>query len=182
MVESAMSPSYGEPQVVVMVVFAVIALALALTFALVARQASKDLPFERVRDAAYRLRRFWLAFLVTLLSAAVGLSLFFLPYSGGAAADADVAVSAGQFYWSLSPKHVPAGTRVRFDVTSVDVNHGFGIYAPDGELLGSVQAMPGYTNHLELTLDEPGSYLISCLEFCGLHHHLMSAEFKVGER
>ena len=177
-----MSPSYGEPQIAVAIVFAVIVLALALTFALVARQARRDLPLERVRDAAYRLRRVWLTFLVVLLSATVGVSLFLLPYSGGAAASAHVTVSAGQFYWSLSPKHVKAGTRVRFDVTSVDVNHGFGIYAPDGELLGSVQAMPGYTNHLELTLDKTGSYLVSCLEFCGFRHHLMSTELKVTEQ
>ena len=42
-------------------------------------------------------------------------------------------VSGGQFYWSISPRQVPAGTKVRFDVTSVDVNHGFGIYDPDGQ-------------------------------------------------
>ena len=41
---------------------------------------------------------------------------------------------------------------MRFDVTSVDVNHGFGVYDPNGRLIGSVQAMPGYTNELELDL------------------------------
>ena len=67
-------------------------------------------------------------------------------------------MTGGQFFWSLVPGRVRAGTRVRFDVTSIDVNHGFGIYDPNGHLVGSVQAMPGYHNKLDLTLDRPGVY------------------------
>lgn len=171
--------SFGELQTAVLIVFAVIALALTLTFVVVARASRADIPADRVRDAAYRLRRGWMAFLVVLLGTALGISLFSLPYSKGAEAEAEVTVSGGQFFWALSPPTVPSGTRVRFDVTSVDVNHGFGIYSPGGELLGSVQAMPGYHNKLDLTLDEPGTYLISCLEFCGVKHHEMSREFEV---
>jgi cytochrome c oxidase subunit II len=62
------------------------------------------------------------------------------------------------------------------------VNHGFGIYAPDGELLGSVQAIPGFHNRLDLTLDEPGSYFVGCLEFCGVGHHRMNRRLRVTER
>ena len=51
------------------------------------------------------------------------------------------------------PDRVPAGTRVRFDVSSIDVNHGFALHDPHGHLIGSVQAMPGYHNELDLTLD-----------------------------
>ena len=42
--------------------------------------------------------------------------------------------------------------------------------------------MPGFHNHLELTLDEPGTYLVSCLELCGVDHHKMSREFEVTAR
>lgn len=174
-----MSLSFGEFQIVVLCVFALIAVALAALFSFIALQSRAELEFEQVREAAYRLRRAWLAFLVLFLSAVVGISLFFTPYSGGTDATASVSVSGGQFYWSMSPPQVPAGSRVRFDVTSVDVNHGFGIYDPGGQLLGSVQAMPGYHNHLDLTLDQPGSYLVSCLEFCGVKHHEMLREFQV---
>ena len=131
---------------------------------------------------AYRLRRGWLAFLVALLATAVGSSLFFLPYSSGSSGSGTpigVKVSAGQFYWSMTPPTVPAGSRVQFDVTSVDVNHGFGIYNPDGQLVGSVQAMPGYHNKVDLTLNEPGHYTITCLEYCGLKHHEMNRDFQV---
>lgn len=179
-----MSPSFGEFQTVVVLVFAGIVLALALFFAFAARQAGRQIEFERVRNAAYLARPVWLAFLALLLTGVVSVSLFFLPYSGGtngAEASASVKVIGGQFYWSMTPERVQAGTDVVFEVTSADVNHGFGVYDPDGELLGSVQAMPGYTNEMELSLDKPGSYLVSCLEFCGAKHHEMAREFEVTE-
>ncbi|MFN8159581.1 MAG: hypothetical protein U0R52_00845 [Solirubrobacterales bacterium] len=174
-----MTPSFGEFQIVVLAVFAAIAALLALLFAVVALQARKNVEFERVRDTGYRLRRLWFAFLVVFLSSVVAISLFFTPYSGGEKASALINVSGGQFYWSISPPQVKAGTTMEFNVTSVDVNHGFGIYNPDGKLLGSVQAMPGYHNKLDLTLDQPGTYHISCLEFCGVGHHLMQRDFEV---
>lgn len=177
-----MTPSYGDPQIAIVIIFVVIAVTLAGVFAGIALRARADVPFERVRDVGYGLRRPWLVFLVLLFSGVVGASLFFLPYSRGADADVAVKVSGGQFFWSMNPPRAPAGSSVRFEVTSVDVNHGFGIYDPDGVLLGNVQAMPGYTNQLELTLDQPGSYFISCLEFCGRNHHEMNAEFEVTGR
>jgi len=177
------TPSFGESQLVIAVVFAVIAVLLVGVFVTVAVATRREVPWERVRPVAYLIRRGWLALLALLLGGAVGVSLFLLPYSKGAEATATVKVTGGQFYWSMTPKRVPAGSRVLFEVTSADVNHGFGVYSPRGVLLGNVQAMPGYTNDLELTLDEPGSYLISCLEFCGVKHHEMSREFRVtGER
>jgi cytochrome c oxidase subunit 2 len=174
-----MTPSFGEPQVAVAIGFAAIALVLVALFVLVALQSRKEIPFERVREAAYRIRPVWLTLLAVLLAGGVIGSMFFLPYSRGADVGAEIRVVGGQFYWSMSPARVPAGTKVDFAVTSADVNHGFGIYDPDGHLLGSVQAMPGYTNHLDLRLDEPGPYLIACLEFCGFGHHEMAAQFEV---
>jgi cytochrome c oxidase subunit 2 len=177
-----MRPSFGEPQTAIAIVFAVIALLLAVTFAIIARQTRGEVPLEQVRSSAYAIRRFWFAFLVLLLGAAVGVSLFFLPYSSDAKPTTTVQVTGGQFYWSMSPEKLRAGTTVDFDVTSADVNHGLGVYDPDGHLIGSVQAMPGFHNHLELTLDDPGTYLVSCLEMCGIDHHKMSREFEVIER
>jgi cytochrome c oxidase subunit II len=77
---------------------------------------------------------------------------------------------------------VPVGTHARFDITSVDVNHGFGLYDPDGHLIGSVQAMPGHHNQLDLTLSEAGIYAIRCLEYCGLNHSTMESSFTVSRR
>ena len=112
------TPSFGAPQVAIGLVFVGIAIALALTFALIARSSFRDIPAESVRKSAYRLRRFWFAFLIVLLGGAVGSSLFLLPYSAGGEAKATVKVIGGQFYWSLSPPTVPAGSHITFDVTS----------------------------------------------------------------
>lgn len=182
MVAAALNPSFGHFQLVALIVFGAIATALTITFVVVARASRADVPADRVTRTAYRLRRGWLAFLVALLGTGVGISLFSLPYpSGSGATDTEVGVrvTGGQFYWSVTPPSVPVGTRVRFDVTSIDVNHGFGIYNPDGQLVGSVQAMPGYHNKLDLTMSDPGRYTFTCLEYCGLRHHVMNRDFDV---
>ena len=104
-----------------------------------------------------------------------------------------------QFSWGLSdhpirnpdewqeatyapPLKIPAGSLVEFRVTSFDVNHGFGIYSPSGQLLGQVQAMPGYVNHLLMRFTQQGTYWVFCLEMCGMGHHRMRAEFEVVPR
>ena len=174
---------YGTVQIAVGVVFAVLALAFAALFVLVAARSRSDIPYERVQQSGYWLRKRWLALLTVVLVCLVGFSFFELPYAGHAAAGTTVVkVSGGQFFWSLVPDTVTVGTPIRFDVTSVDVNHGFGVYDPHGRLLGSVQAMPGYHNKLDLTLDDVGRYVIRCMEFCGLNHARMEASFTVTRR
>jgi cytochrome c oxidase subunit II len=174
---------YGDPQIAIGAVFAVLALLLALAFVVIGVQAGSEVGFERVHRVGYWLRKRWLALLLVIGVFVVGISLFDLPYaSGGAGGRTIVKVTGGQFFWSLVPNHVPAGTRIRFDVTSIDVNHGFGLYDPHGHLIGSVQAMPGYHNKLNLTLGEPGVYQIRCLEFCGLSHSIMQSIFTVTRR
>jgi Heme/copper-type cytochrome/quinol oxidases, subunit 2 len=174
---------YGDPQVAIGIVFAVLALMFGAGFAVIARQAGSEVAFERVHTVGYWLRKRWLAFLVVIGVLVVGISFLELPYaSGGDAGRTVVMVTGGQFFWSLSPDRVRAGTRVRFDVTAVDVNHGLSLYEPGGHLIGSVQAMPGYHNKLDLTFDKPGLYRIRCFEFCGLNHATMNGSFRVTAR
>jgi cytochrome c oxidase subunit 2 len=174
---------YGDPQIPIGVVFAELSLLLASAFLVIGVQAGSDVSVERVHRVGYWLRKRWLALLVVIGVLVLGISFFDLPYaSGGSAGRTSVTVTGGQFFWSLQPDRVPAGSRVRFDVTSVDVNHGFGLYDPHGHLIGSVQAMPGYHNKLDLTLSEPGVYRIRCLELCGLNHATMEGSFTVVRR
>ncbi|HZO97912.1 MAG TPA: hypothetical protein VFB42_11115 [Gaiellaceae bacterium] len=178
-----MSLHYGEPQVALGAVFAAIALALGVAFAVIGLQAGTDVSVERVHRIGYRLRSRWLAFLVVVGVLVLGISFFALPYPSGASGERTVVqVASGQFFWTFTPPSVPAGTRVRFDVTSVDVNHGLGLYDPHGRLVGSVQAMPGYHNRLDLTLDDPGRYVVRCFEYCGLNHATMFGSFRVTPR
>lgn len=175
--------SFGGTQIAVAVAFTIVALALGLFFLYAGRQANREIPLDDVKEAAYKARPFWLAFLVVLLGGIVAVTLFFTPFHGNsAAADATtVKVVGGQFYWSITPESVPVGTEVTFEVTGADVNHGFGLYNPDGEMVATVQAMPDFVNNLTVTMDEPGTYVISCLEYCGIKHHDMMREFKVTE-
>jgi hypothetical protein len=174
---------YGDPQIAIGSVFAGLALLLALAFVVIGVQAGSEKSEERVHAVAYWLRKRWLALLLVIGVLVVGLSLFDLPYAtGGAAGRTVVKVTGGQFFWSLVPDRVAAGTHVRFDVTSIDVNHGFGFYDPRGHLIGSVQAMPGYHNKLDLTLSMAGVYRIRCLELCGLNHSTMQNTFTVAAR
>jgi cytochrome c oxidase subunit II len=177
------SVHYGDPQIAIGAVFAALALLLAGTFVVIGVHAGSEVSLERVHRVGYWLRRRWLALLLVLGVVVVGLSFFDLPYaSGGAAGRTVVKVTGGQFFWSLVPDRVVAGTKVRFDVTSIDVNHGFGLYDPRGHLIGSVQAMPGYHNKLDLTLGDAGVYAIRCLELCGLNHSTMLSTFIVEAR
>jgi cytochrome c oxidase subunit 2 len=73
---------------------------------------------------------------------------------------------------------VPIDEWIEFRVTSLDVNHAFGIYDSDGNLIAQTQAMPSYVNRLLVRLDKPGTYTVLCLEYCGLSHHIMRASFE----
>jgi cytochrome c oxidase subunit 2 len=174
---------YGDPQIAIGVVFAVLALLLAGLFLVIGLQASSEVSDERVHRIGYWLRKRWLASLLVIGVVVVGVSLLDLPFASGSDTGRTVVkVTGGQFFWSLSPDKVPAGTHVRFDVSSVDVNHGFGFFDPHGHLIGSVQAMPGYHNKLDLDLADVGVYQIRCLEFCGLNHSTMESTFTVTSR
>lgn len=67
---------------------------------------------------------------------------------------------------------LPAWEPIEFEVTSLDVNHGFGIYTAKGDLIAQSQAMPGRVNRFHFVF-EPGVYSILCMEYCGLPHGIM---------
>jgi cytochrome c oxidase subunit 2 len=90
-----------------------------------------------------------------------------------------VTATGAQWAWTLSRDEVPLGKEVEFQITSSDVNHGFGIYDSQMRLLAQTQAMPGYVNRIRHTFNQPGTYQVLCLEYCGLVHHEMVARFVV---
>src|SRR5699024_6351278 len=93
----------------------------------------------------------------------------------------EVDVKALQFGYEMEQKEFQVGETVKFNVTTADVTHGFGIYNPDMELIAQTQAMPEYENTIYVTFDEPGTYKVLCLEYCGLAHHLMADEITIVE-
>jgi len=156
----------------------------ALTFLFVIVQAGKppisDLAPEKAH--AHVLQRWWFLALVVLGVAIAFSTLRPFPIASQQAQSptAQIVNAIGhQWAWELSRSKVTAGIPVEFDVTGADVNHGFAIYGPNDRIVTQVQAMPGFTNRLLYTFTEPGKYRVLCLEYCGVAHHGMAAEFDV---
>ncbi len=62
--------------------------------------------------------------------------------------------------------HIPVGTKVYLSQTSNNVIHSF--WVP--ELNGKKDVMPGRVNHNTIEASEPGTFLGTCAEYCGLSH------------
>ena len=91
-----------------------------------------------------------------------------------------VDVTGQQWLWTFSYPGTGVNTRslvlpinrpVQFDVTSVDVTHGFWPVA-----LGvQVDANPGVVTVIRATPDKLGSFTVRCSQLCGLYHSFMYA-------
>jgi len=177
-------------------VFVTSALIIIAVFAAVAFSTRR--PGSLDYGKANRLRLLALGVLGAILVTFFVLTLPHLPYAAAAEVqtpDHIVHAVGKQYAWSLTERSgptietwdkdfsptvtVPAGAPVEFRVTTLDVNHGFSLYAPDGHLMAQTQAMPGYVNRLRVTFDQPGTYTVLCLEFCGMSHHRMRGVVEV---
>jgi cytochrome c oxidase subunit 2 len=118
--------------------------------------------------------------MLVLLVALLASTIFFTPYGESAGSSGQsVRVTARQFGFVIEPDVVQAKVPVAFLMRSDDVNHSFGVYDEDGVLLAQAQIIPGHTQKLVHTFDQPGTYKVLCLEYCGIGHHLMESTFEV---
>jgi cytochrome c oxidase subunit 2 len=97
----------------------------------------------------------------------------------GSAVEPDGSVTVrivGQQY-SFTPQCIllPAGTPVKFRVTSADVIHGFII----AETNVNVMLEPGYVTNFHTTFKEPAEHVMPCHEYCSVGHAGMWARVKV---
>ncbi|MHB1551761.1 MAG: cupredoxin domain-containing protein [Vulcanimicrobiaceae bacterium] len=164
-------------------VLAVAAMAVLLLVALSTRLS--PLPYSQVQPEGYKLRRWWFLILSVGLVAIFAVTLPWFPYPPLRAAvhatkngTLYVKVTAQQYAFTM-PSVLPLDRRIVFEVTSLDVNHGFGIYDPRGQIVAQVQAMPDYVNHLPVTFTRAGRYTVRCLEYCGIGHASMQGGFDV---
>jgi cytochrome c oxidase subunit II len=79
------------------------------------------------------------------------------------------------FQWTPREITLPAGSTVKFFITSVDVVHGFSI--PDADVNDEI--MPGWVSEQDHTFKTPGEYLIVCNQYCGAGHAGMYAHITV---
>lgn len=77
----------------------------------------------------------------------------------------------GEFYLLEvdKPIYIPVGKRVRFLITAKDVLHAF--WVPEFGI--KQDAIPGYFNIAQATVQTPGVYRGVCAELCGLNHGFM---------
>ncbi len=173
----------GRIAVVILVSYAFVVL-LAVGFVLYIALSTRG---KREQDEA-TLRKLgetektWFGIVVVLLAALLVATISFTPYGRSAGPNAQfVNVKAVQFAWLVGAggNSIKAGTPVEFQLTSADVNHGFGVYTAGGKLLFQVQVMPGETQKYVYTFEKPGTYTILCLEFCGMGHAHMQGQLTV---
>jgi cytochrome c oxidase subunit 2 len=115
-------------------------------------------------------------------------TIFYVPYGETADAGKQVVKVVGvQYGWVIDPGEVVVDRPVEFWLESEGVNdqpavqHGFGVYDPDGTLLFQAQVVPGSVQKVVHTFSTPGRYEVLCLEFCGRDHHKMVSGFDVVE-
>lgn len=158
-------------------------LLIAAMFLFVALKSKEKKAYAPIVKKWYKARKFYATILIVGMIGVTFYTLRLLPFNqpvyGEGLEPTVVDVEAFQFGWEMSETEFEVGEPIEFDVTSRDVNHGFGIYDEDMELLAQTQAMPEYTNTVYITFDQPGTYEILCLEYCGLAHHQMVTEIHV---
>ncbi len=86
-----------------------------------------------------------------------------------------VRLIAEQFDFIPRCVEVPAGTAVKFRITSADVIHGF--LLPDTNV--NTMIMPGFVSEIRTRFAKEGQYAMPCHEFCGLGHQAMWARVNV---
>lgn len=147
----------------------------------IGRSGQKEEP-AAVQTKAFAIRKWFFGGLIVLGIVVTGMTLRpfpIAPQHGPEQASQVVRVVGNQWAWRMDPEPIQVGSPVAFEVTSDDVNHGFGIYDDTKRLLAQTQAMPGVTNRLVYTFTQPGKYELLCLEYCGLAHHAMVLTFDV---
>ena len=85
------------------------------------------------------------------------------------------AIEVEDYQFKLPPEgiEVKTGEYVEFAATSKDVTYGFGAFRKDGSLVFQMQVLPGMTNRIVWTFDEPGSYDVRSTEYSGPRHSEM---------
>jgi len=154
-------------------------------FLMVVRNSAQREDYAPVQKAAYSFRGKFFWALVVVTAGVTMFTLVDLPYSAAARQQGEVLnvhVTGHQWYWEMDKDQASVGQPVVFNVGSGDVNHGFAVYDDDMNVLAQTQAMPGYINKVAYTFQEPGTYHILCLEYCGMSHTRMKTEFHVAAR
>jgi cytochrome c oxidase subunit 2 len=172
----------NDTQIVITVAYTFAVLVSGVAFALVLRSTRARRVEEVDEGRLAHMEGRWGAIVVGFLGVLLFATIFSVPYGkteGGSDAQI-VLVSGQQFGWSVRPAQIEADRPVEFELTSKDVQHGFGVY--DGNKLVFQVQVPAKGSSPQRylhTFETPGTYDILCLEFCGAQHHNMRGTLTV---
>src|SRR5690625_2576391 len=170
-------------QTVVWFASLIIIILIAAMFLWVAVKSKEESDYKPIVKKWYKARSVYGVILVLVMFAVTIYTLRELPFNKPSYVESseiiEVDAESFQFGYELSQDEFSVGDTVKFNVTTRDVTHGFGVYNPDRVLIAQTQAMPEYENSFYITFDEPGTYEVLCLEYCGLGQHIMKTEFVV---
>lgn len=89
----------------------------------------------------------------------------------------EVIMTVEAFSFTPSEITVPVGAEVTFRMTSKDVVHGVAV--PHTNL--NTMVLPGHIQEITQTFNTADEYLMVCNEYCGVGHHMMTAQIIVEE-
>ena len=150
-------------------------------------------PEEGDKHSLAKHEKYWVGLILIIFLAFLFSTTGMLPYPyahSNVTPTMTIDVQAAQFSWCISSPpnwgqqcqtayQIPVGNTVLFQVRSIDVTHGFGVYDSQGAILFQVQAMPGFNNSILYHFTTPGTYYVRCLEFCGFGHYGMLSQLNV---
>lgn len=149
----------------------------------------KSRPGQSTGDTTKSLSRHegvWVGVVVVLFIAFNLMSLGYMPtiQTANAATHENIQqvdVTAVSWAYEISDRTLETGRPVRFSGKSSDTMHGFAVYHPDGDVLFTMMLMPGLERPTSLihTFNDPGTYIVRCLEYCGIAHHAMRDQLTV---
>ncbi len=150
-------------------------------------------PDEVDKHSLAKYEKYWVVLILIVFLSFLFSTTGMLPYPyahSNIKPNMTVDVQASQFAWCISSPPsfgqncqtaypIPVGSTVLFQVRSIDVTHGFGVYDPQGAIVFQVQVMPNYNNSILYQFNTPGIYYVRCLEFCGFGHYGMISELNI---
>jgi cytochrome c oxidase subunit 2 len=171
----------GTTATIIAISFTVVSVIAIVIMAAIVRTTFGKGPDEAVDvNKLGRTEKKWFVAVVVMLAVLLFATIFFTPYGRTAGKGALVEkVTAIQFAFLMPSTPIVAGRQVEFELTSRDVNHSFAVYNSAGTLLFQVQIEPGAWQDYDYTFTKPGTYTVLCLEYCGVGHDHMRAQFTV---
>ena len=92
-------------------------------------------------------------------------------------AGADIYLIGMMWQW-MPVLRLREGVQYTLHLSSLDVNHGFGLYPVNVNF----QIVPGYDYGLRIVPNATGDFRVICNEFCGIGHHNMVGKVVVLDR